>query len=77
MNGINTAKMTGSQKVASSILASSTNLIGAFAAGLTTRRLTLREIFPSAMVLWISEKSHVRTIDFSVIVDETPMPLVA
>ncbi len=46
-------------------------------AGLTTRRLTLREIFPSAMVLWISEKSHVRTIDPLVIVDETPMPLVA
>ena len=25
-------------------------------AGLTTRRLTLREIFPSAMLLWLSEK---------------------
>jgi len=25
-------------------------------AGLTTRRLTLREIFPPAMVLWVSEK---------------------
>jgi hypothetical protein len=28
----------------------------AMQAGVTTRRLTLREIFPSAMVLWISEK---------------------
>jgi len=49
----------------------------AIQAGLTTRRLTLREIFPSAKVLWISEKSDVRTIDPLVIVDETPMPLVA
>jgi transposase-like protein/IS1 family transposase len=28
----------------------------AIQAGLTTRRLTLREIFPSAMLLWLSEK---------------------
>ena len=49
----------------------------AIQAGLTIRRLTLREIFPSAMVLRISEKSHVRTIDPLVIVDETPMPLAA
>ena len=49
----------------------------AMQAGLATRRLRLREIFPSAKVLWISEKSQVRTIDPLVIVDETPMPLVA
>jgi hypothetical protein len=34
----------------------------AIQAGLTTRRLTLREIFPPAILLWLSEKS-VRTID--------------
>jgi hypothetical protein len=34
----------------------------AMQAGLTTRRLTLREIFPSAMVLWVS-KSRVGTIN--------------
>jgi hypothetical protein len=28
----------------------------AIQAGLTTRRLTLTEIFPSAMLLWFSEK---------------------
>jgi IS1 family transposase len=49
----------------------------AIQAGLTTRRLTLREIFPSAMVLRISEKSHVRTIDPLVVDDETRMPLAA
>ena len=28
----------------------------AIQAGLTTRRLTLREIFPTTMLLWLSEK---------------------
>jgi hypothetical protein len=38
-------------------------------AGLTTRRLTLREIFPSGS--FDSGESYVRTIDRLAIVDET------
>jgi hypothetical protein len=46
-------------------------------AGLTTRRLTLREIFPSAMALWVSEKVMFGQSTVLVIVDETGMPLAA
>ena len=49
----------------------------AIQAGLTTRRLTLREIFPPAMFLWLSEKVKFGQSTVLVIVDETPMPLVA
>jgi hypothetical protein len=46
-------------------------------AGLTTRRLTLREIFPSAMVLWVSEKVMFGQPTVLVVVDDTPTPLAA
>ena len=49
----------------------------AMQAGLTTRRLTLREIFPSAMVLWVSEKVMFGQSTVLVVVDDTPMPLAA
>jgi hypothetical protein len=42
----------------------------AMQAGLITRPLTFREIFPSAMVGWISEKVMFRTIDPLVIVGD-------
>jgi hypothetical protein len=45
--------------------------------GLTTRRLTLREIFPQAMVLWFSEKVKFGQSIVLVVVDETRMPLAA
>jgi hypothetical protein len=32
-------------------------------AGLTKRRLTLREIFPPVMLLWLSEKVTFRAFD--------------
>jgi hypothetical protein len=44
---------------------------------LTTRRLTLREIFPSAMLLSFSEKVKFGQSTVLVVVDETPMPLAA
>jgi hypothetical protein len=46
-------------------------------AGLTTRRLTLREIFPPAMLLWLSEKVKLGQSTFLVVDDETGMPLAA
>jgi hypothetical protein len=46
-------------------------------AGLATRRLTLREIFPQAMLLWLSEKIKFRQSRVLVVVDETGMPLAA
>ena len=49
----------------------------AMQAGLTTRRLTLREIFPSAMLLWLSEKVKFGQSTVLVVVDETRMPLAA
>jgi hypothetical protein len=49
----------------------------AMQAGLTTRRLTLREIFPSAMVLWVSKGVAFGRSTTLVIVHETPMPLAA
>ena len=49
----------------------------AMQAGLTTRRLTLREIFPSAMLLWFSEKVKFGQSTVLVVVDETRMPLAA
>jgi hypothetical protein len=49
----------------------------AIQAGLTTRRLTLREIFPSAMLLWFSEKVKFGQSTVLVLVDDTWMPLAA
>jgi transposase-like protein/IS1 family transposase len=49
----------------------------AMQAGLTTRRLTLREIFPPAMLLWLSERVKCGQSIVSVVVDETRMPLAA
>src|SRR5262249_1128132 len=49
----------------------------AIQAGLTTRRLTLREIFPSAMLLSFSEKVKFGQSTVLVVVDETRMPLAA
>ena len=49
----------------------------AIQAGLTTRRLTLREIFPSAMLLSFSAKVEFGQSTVLVVVDDTPMPLVA
>jgi hypothetical protein len=49
----------------------------AMQAGLATRRLTLREIFPQAMLLWLSEKIKFRQSRVLVVVDETGMPLAA
>ena len=46
-------------------------------AGLTTRRLTLSAIFPSAMLLWLSEKVGWEQSTALVVVDETPMSLAA
>jgi hypothetical protein len=41
-------------------------------AGLTTRRLTLREIFPSAMMLWVSKRVAFGQPTTLVIVNGTP-----
>jgi hypothetical protein len=49
----------------------------AMQAGLTTRRLTLREIFPSAMALWVSKRVAFGQSTTLVIVNETPMLLAA
>src|SRR5262245_11962832 len=49
----------------------------AMQAGLTTRPLTLSEIFPPATFLWVSEKVRSGQSTVLVVVDETPMPLVA
>ena len=49
----------------------------AIQAGLTTRRLTLREIFPQALLLWFSEKVKFGQSTVLVVVDETRMPLAA
>jgi transposase-like protein/IS1 family transposase len=49
----------------------------AMQAALTTRRLTLREIFPPAMLLWLSEEVKFGQSTVLVIVDETRMPLAA
>jgi hypothetical protein len=49
----------------------------AMQAGLTTRPLTLSEIFPPAMFLWVSEKVRSGQSTVLVVVDETPMPLAA
>jgi len=50
----------------------------AIQAGLTTRRLTLREIFPPAVgASLVVGESQVRTIDVLVVVDKTRMPLAA
>src|SRR6185295_14837822 len=43
----------------------------AMQAGLTTRRLTLREIFPPAMRPWLSEKIRFGQSTVLVVVDET------
>jgi hypothetical protein len=49
----------------------------AIQAGLTTRRLTLREIFPSATLLWFSEKLKFGQSTVLVVDDEARMPLAA
>ncbi|MGH8527248.1 MAG: hypothetical protein ACREXY_24500, partial [Gammaproteobacteria bacterium] len=49
----------------------------AMQAGLTTRRLTLREIFPSAMLLWLSEKVKSGQSTVCVIVDDGNASLAA
>jgi hypothetical protein len=49
----------------------------AMQAGLATRRLTLREIFPSPMILWVSKRVAFGQSTTLVIVHETPMPLAA
>jgi hypothetical protein len=49
----------------------------AIQAGLTTRRLTLREIFSSAMLLSFSEKVKFGQSTVLVVDDETQMPLAA
>jgi transposase-like protein/IS1 family transposase len=49
----------------------------AMQAGLTTRPLTLSEIFPPAMFLRVSEKVRSGQSTVLVVVDETPMPLAA
>jgi hypothetical protein len=46
-------------------------------AGLTTRRLTLREIFPPAMLLWFSEKVKFGQSTVLVVGDKARMPLAA
>src|SRR5262249_38709010 len=46
-------------------------------AGLTTRPMTLSEIFPPATFLWVSEKVRSGQSTVLVVVDETPMPLAA
>jgi hypothetical protein len=46
-------------------------------AGLTTRRLTLREIFPSAMLLSFSEKVKFGQSTVLVVVDEARMMIQA
>ena len=43
--------------------------------GLTTRRLTLREIFPPAMLLWLSENVKSGQSLVLLVVDETRMPM--
>jgi hypothetical protein len=43
-------------------------------AGLTKRQLTSREIFPPAMLLWLSEKVTFRTFHHLGHVNETVMP---
>jgi transposase-like protein/IS1 family transposase len=49
----------------------------AMQAGLSDRRLTLREISPPAMFLWVSEKVRSGQSTALVVVDETPMSLAA
>ena len=49
----------------------------AMQAGLTTRPLTLSEIFPPATFLWVSETVRSRQSTVLVILDETPMTLAA
>jgi hypothetical protein len=49
----------------------------AIQAGLTTRRLTLREIFPPARLPWLSEKVTFGQSTVLVVVDDTRMPLAA
>jgi hypothetical protein len=49
----------------------------AMQSGLTRRRLTLREVFPPAMFLWLSEKVRFGRSAVLVGVDETRMPLAA
>src|SRR5262245_20004592 len=49
----------------------------AMQAGLTTRPLTLSEIFPPAMFLRVSEKVRSGQSTVLVVVNETPMPLAA
>jgi hypothetical protein len=44
---------------------------------LTTRPMTLREIFPPATFPWVSEKVRSGQSTVLVVVDETPMPLAA
>src|SRR5262245_37342051 len=47
----------------------------AMQAGLITRRLTLREVFPPAMFLWLSEKVKFAQLTVLVGVDETRIAL--
>jgi hypothetical protein len=49
----------------------------AMQAGLTTRRLTLREVFPPAMILWLSEKVKFAQSTVLVGVDETWIAMAA
>ena len=49
----------------------------AIQAGLTTRRLTLREIFPLAMLRWFSERVKFGQSTVLVVVNETRIPLAA
>src|SRR4029450_9343637 len=47
----------------------------AMQAGLTTRRVTLGEIFPPAMLLWLLERIKCGQSIVSVVVDDTQLPL--
>jgi hypothetical protein len=47
----------------------------AIKAGLTSRRLTLREIFPPAILLWLSEKVKFGQSTVLLVVDDTRMLL--
>jgi hypothetical protein len=46
-------------------------------AGLTARRVTLREVFPPAVFLWLSEKARLGQSTALVGVDQTSMSLAA
>ncbi len=46
-------------------------------AGLTSRRLTLKEIFPPAMLLSLAERIKCGQSTVSVVVDDTQLPLAA